>query len=121
MTAFGLLFSPLTPDKGRKQEEYFMNREGRPRTFLYPVILLRGGSHGSEQLWARAQVTLLQNVWHTLQCSKTGKPQKGKQYAALPQRSYQLIQRDFKYLWEFLLVLQLAILFTYPFSLQIAS
>lgn len=34
----------------------------------------------------------LQNVWHTLQCSKQADPPKGKQYAALPQRSYQLMQ-----------------------------
>ena len=79
-TASGILFSPLTPEKGRKQEGYFMNGAGRPRTFSYPVIPamlpaapLKGDNDGSEQLWGRAQAALHSTEMCSTPYSKTNK------------------------------------------------
>lgn len=81
------------PWKRQKVERVFCEQGREAKDFFVPCDPAEG-----RQPWfwtslgkSSGHTPPLQNVW---QCSnrQTGKPQKGKQYAALPQRSYQLIK-----------------------------
>lgn len=121
--ASGILFSLLIPEKGRKWEGYCMNGAGRPRTFSYPAIgamlpaaPLKADNDGSEQLWGRAQVASHPTEMFSEPYSKTDKQTSKREATRRPRSKSLSRKRDFKCLWEFLLLLQLTILFTYRFS-----